>query len=112
MDSAIGSQLLETLGTDIVQVRVDLTQNAETYYFPEAQAEASLPAMIFYAVELGEKARLSHRPGIRLGGTVMSEALDDLAEYMSGKFIAKGDSTKEVFKSFAADHGYTCGSTN
>lgn len=112
VDSAIGSQLLETLGTDIIQVRVDLTQNAETYYFPEAQAEASLPAMIFYAVELCEKARVSERPDIRLGGLVMSEALDDLAEYMSGKFIAKGDTTKEVFMSFASDHGYTYGSTS
>ncbi len=42
----------------------------------------------------------------------MSEALDDLAEYMGGKFIAKGDTTKEVFKTFAADHGYTYGSTS
>ncbi|WP_026534163.1 hypothetical protein [Arthrobacter sp. H14] len=77
-----------------------------------AQAETSLPAVIFYASELCEEARLSQRPDILPGGQAMSEALDDLAEYMGGKFIAKGDTTKEVFKTFAADHGYTYGSTS
>lgn len=106
IEGTIGSQLLADLAVDIVQVRVDLTQNAETYYFREADAEASLPATISYAVALCEKSQASAKKEIHLGGEVMQAALDDLASFLKSQFLQEGEGTVEVFRSFAEDHGY------
>lgn len=106
VDVAIGTQLFESLAIDITQVRVDLTQNSETYYFRETDSDSALPASISYAFDLYEKSRQSQRPDIRLGGEVMKAALNDLASLLTSKFARKGDAPREVFESFASDHGH------
>lgn len=106
MDAAIGAQLLQSLAHDIVQVRVDLAQNGETYYFRESDEDASLPAAISYAFELCEMSRQSKHFDVRLAGDVLQAALDDLGAFLRAQFMRQGDSTREVFRSFASDHGH------
>src|SRR3954465_3743867 len=51
-DVPMAANLLEDLAGEVVQARVDLTQYAETYYFRDGEASASLAANIGTAVQL------------------------------------------------------------
>lgn len=105
-DSSSSATLLQSLAGDLTQVRVDLTQYAETYYFREADAAASLPARLPYAGELARAGRESAHAELRLAGTVLSEALQDYAHVLAQQFPVGGSSTDDVLQGYAADHGY------
>src|SRR5436190_1908061 len=51
-DVPMAANLLEDLAGELVQVRVDLVQYAETYYFRDGEESVSLPANITTAIEL------------------------------------------------------------
>lgn len=106
VDAVVATQLLVALANDIVQVRVDLTQNSETYYFRETDAGLSLAASTSYAHELCSHARLSQRADVRLGGEVLESALDGLASFLKTQFRLTGNTTAELLDSFASDHGF------
>ncbi|WP_104522497.1 potassium channel family protein [Blastococcus atacamensis] len=105
-DSSSASTLLQSLAGEVVQVRVDLTQYSETYFFREADATSSLPARLHYACELAEAGQESTRTDLRLAATVLAEAVDDYAHLLRQQFRLVGEDAAEVLQSYAGDHGY------
>ena len=106
MDSSAAATLLETLAGELVQVRVDLTQYAETYYFREADDVASLPAQLPYARELADRAATSGRDDVRLSGTVLRGAIEDYAYLLTQQFLPASEDLGATLQRYSDDHGY------
>lgn len=106
LDPASVTSTLETLVSDLVQIRVDLTQTSESYYFWEADEELSLPASLSYAVDLANQAGRSAKPTLQTAGALLHDALDSLALFLRSEFRHDGESTQDVFRSYASDHRY------
>jgi hypothetical protein len=106
LDPAAVTGNLETLVADLVQIRVDLTQTSESYYFWEADEELSLPASLSYAVDLADKAARSPQQTLQTAGALLRDALDSLAVFLRDEFKHDGESTQDVFRSYASDHRY------
>ncbi|MCG2622853.1 ion channel [Arthrobacter sp. I2-34] len=104
-DDTSSSRMLEILARDFIQLRVDLMQNPETYYFHEPAAEILLPAPLVHAYELGRRARQSRRHDLRLAGELLTAALDDLAFFLRSEFGGPGESPVEIFRSLGVSRG-------
>ena len=107
LDPPATVQLLESITTSVIDVRVDLQEYAEIYFFREDDPDASLPANLGYAVELLEEAGRSSSPAVLLAVRVLTAALDDLAECVDAKFLDVSGSRDEVFSAYAADHSHS-----
>lgn len=106
LEAAAVNSTLETLVADLVQIRVDLTQTSESYYFWEANEELSLPASLSYAVDVADEAGRSAQPTLQTAGALLHDALDSLAAFLKEEFKHDGESTQEVFRLYASDHRY------
>lgn len=106
LDSSAASTLLDSLADELIQVRVDLTQYAETYYFRETDATASLPAQAPYAVEMARAARSSPREDLQLAATVLEGAVGDYAHVLRQQFLPSEGATDETLQRYARDHGH------
>jgi hypothetical protein len=104
-DDTSSSRTLEILARDIIQMRVDLMQNPETYYFHEAGPEVLLPAPLALACTLGSRARQSRRQDLRLAGELLGAALEDLAFFLQREFGSPGQTPEEIFGSLGASRG-------
>jgi hypothetical protein len=104
LDPVAVSRTLESVATDVTEVRVSLSQNAETYYFWEEEPDISLPASIYRAFELCAEAGKSPSPAVRLASGMLENALDDLGTAIREQFALDGDTAREIFRSFSADH--------
>jgi hypothetical protein len=91
------SRMLEILARDIIQMRVDLLQNPETFYFHEAGPEVLRPAPLAHAYMLGRRARQSGHQDLRLAGELLGAALDDLAAFLRHEFGIPGQTSEEIF---------------
>lgn len=107
LDSSAASTLLDSLADELIQVRVDLTQYAETYYFREVDATTSLPALAPYAVELARAARSAPRQDLQLAATVLEEAVGDYAHLLRQQFLPSEGTTDETLQRYARDHGHS-----
>jgi hypothetical protein len=105
-DSDLAAPLLESLATELVQTRVDLTQYSETYYFRDGDEEASLPAMLGVALHLEEAAREAPRSDVRIAGELLGHAIDDFARIVDLQFLHRGVTEAELVEAYAADHGH------
>lgn len=106
LDASAATNTIEALVADVVQIRVDLTQTSESYYFWESNQELSLPASLSYAVDLAESAQRSAKPTIQTAGALLQDALDSLADFLREEFIDSEESTQDAFRSYAEDHRY------
>ncbi|UKA68426.1 potassium channel family protein [Arthrobacter sp. FW306-05-C] len=102
--AVIGSRVLEELSAGITEARIDMTQNAETYYFRETDSRIALAASLRYALDLSDKARNCADRDIELNGRILQTALEDLAQTLGRQFGMAGDSTAEVLASYTRDH--------
>jgi hypothetical protein len=105
-DSDLAAPLLESLATELVQVRVDLTQYPETYYFRDGDAEASLPAVLGVAGHLRWAAAQAPRLDARVAGELLGHAIDDFAAVVDQQFLRGGLGSEQVLAAYAADHGH------
>lgn len=105
LDSAFGAALLESLGSEVARIRVDFTQYPESYYFHDGDKELSLAAMAAYAVDLAQRGQACGRSDVRLTGTFLLAALDDLAITLDQRFLRSDGSPMEIFAAYASDHG-------
>lgn len=103
-DAGAAAWTLESLAIDIVQIRIDLTQTPESYYFREDSPAMSLGASLTQALKLTIKAADSQDAGVRLSGVVLRKALEDLAGILTKDFRLTGPAPKDVFRQFAAAH--------
>lgn len=106
VDSPATAVLLQGLATAVVEVRVDLAQYAETYYFKEADPEVSLAAMLGYASALARAGVAAEREDVRLAADVLEQALDGVAQILDEDFFQCGGSTDDIFTEFARHHGH------
>lgn len=104
LETATASALLDSLTADLAQVRVDLWQNAESYYFSEDDADTSLAAKLPYALRMARAARRSTDHTIRNSGHMLEGAVDDFARVLRNRFFRMGDSTDEILSEFARQH--------
>jgi len=105
-DVPMAANLLEDIAGQLVQARVDLTQYAETYYFRDGDASASLAATIGTAVDLAHAAERSPRADLRFAGTLLDLALGDFARLVDEQFLRVGGPPQAVLSAYAADHGH------
>jgi hypothetical protein len=104
-DDTSSSRMVEILARDFIQMRVDLMQNPETYYFHVSRAEVLLPGPLSHAYQLGSRARQSGRHDLRLAGELLGAALDDLAFFLQREFGSPGQTPEEIFHSLGASRG-------
>ncbi|WP_458116911.1 potassium channel family protein [Arthrobacter sp. D2-10] len=97
---------LEAVTSGLVQIRVDLTQTSESYYFWESNKELSLPGSLSYAVDLAENAQRSAVPTIRVAGNLLQDALESLSDFLREEFLDVEGTREDVFRSYADDHRY------
>lgn len=100
--------IIESLAAEVAAARVDFMQSAETYYFRELDARASLSTALPTAGNVAEKALQSPDPDVRQSGRVLQSALSDLADSLHDSFLRRRNtrpqSGPEVFALYAADH--------
>jgi hypothetical protein len=104
MESATSSGLLDSITRDLAQARIDLWQNAETYYFTEDVAETSLAAQLPYGLHLARVARRSSDRTVRNSGQMLEEAIDDFAGLLRDRFVLRVDGTDEILREYARQH--------
>jgi hypothetical protein len=105
-DSVLGAIVLERLASDLVQVRIDLTQYAETYYFRDGPDDAALPTTIGIAVELAQQGERSPRADVRLAARMLDEAVDALARVLDQQFLRTEGTRAEVLAAYADAHDH------
>jgi hypothetical protein len=96
--------LVNGLAADITQVRVDMSDYAESYYFRENDRATALPAMIGFAVDLGHMTAASSDPGIRLCGNLLLGSLGDFADMLAARFLGAQEAATDLMASYANDH--------
>ena len=107
IDSVMPAVVLEDLAGRVVQVTVDLTQYAETYYFRDEDPGSALPAVLTYAAVLRSAGQRSPRADVRAAAADLSCALEDLTRLLAEQFLGtSGGSTEAVLEAYAADHGH------
>ena len=104
LDSAAAVLMLNGLAADIIGARVDMSDYAESYYFRESNADAALPAMMSFAVDLGSLAAESPRPEVRLFGDLLLISLADFADMLAARFLRTHEASPDLMASYAADH--------
>jgi hypothetical protein len=104
MESATSSGLLDSITRDLAQARIDMWQNAETYYFTEDVAETSLAAQLPYALHLARVARRSSDRTVRNSGQMLEEAIDDFAGLLRDRFVLRVDGTDGILREYARQH--------
>ncbi|MCK8434080.1 two pore domain potassium channel family protein [Streptomyces sp. D2-8] len=105
LDSDSGAAVLDGLAGEIARVCVDFTQYPESYYFHDGPGDASLARAIGYAAELAEQAQGAQHAGMRLAGSVLGVALDDLAAVLDDRFLHTGADRRQILTAYAHDHG-------
>jgi Ion channel len=104
IEPGAAAAILHGIAEQIATVRVDLSQSPESYYFREGEAPTSLGHALPIAQALAEAAGRSLHPAVRVAGSVLDEALEDLGACLRDNFGASGDSRIDIMRSFARDH--------
>jgi hypothetical protein len=105
-DSVLGAVVLERLAGDLVQVRIDLDQYAETFYFRDGPDESALPTTIGIAVDLADEGQRSPRADVRLAARMLDDAIDELAHVLDQQFLRTDGTRAEILAAYAAAHDY------
>jgi hypothetical protein len=108
-DSVLGAVVLEQLVGEIVQVRTDLAQYAETYYFRDGPAASALPTTIGIAVDLAAEGKRSPRADVRLAARMLDDAVDELARVLDQQFLRTDGTRAEVLAAYADAHDHDPG---
>ncbi|MEU7566887.1 potassium channel family protein [Streptomyces fradiae] len=104
-DPATTAHLLSDLAADVIEVRVDFVQHAETYYFHDGDGDASLAAMAGYAVDLAVRGQTSARIEVRTAAAMLARALEDLAAVLNQQFLhVDTDEPSRVLRAYETDH--------
>lgn len=104
LSECTAARLLENLAAGLTEVRMDLTQYTENYYFREVTPEGSLARTVGYAAELAAAGQRSSREDVRLAADVLEHTLVGLAQVLDAQFLHTGRETKDVLSVYTADH--------
>ncbi|MGR7026894.1 potassium channel family protein [Geodermatophilus sp. URMC 62] len=104
--AAVGAGLLRELAVDLAQVRIDVTQHAETHYFRDVDPETALPLQLPVALDLAEAAACSADAQVRTAAQLLQLALEDLTGVLDRQFLHRGATVRERLAAYADDHGH------
>jgi len=102
--SGVAAGLLLDLSSVVAQLRADLTQYAETYYFHDSDPEASLPAMFAVVLDLADEGERSTDPDVRYAARLLAVSAADYLRVIDRLFLGVGGSPRETCAAYAADH--------
>jgi hypothetical protein len=105
-DSVLGAVVLERLAAEVVQVRIDLAQYAETYYFRDGPDASALPTTIGIAVDLAAQGERSPRADVRLAARMLDEAVDELARVLDRQFLRTEGTRAEILAAYVDAHDH------
>ncbi|MGY1843761.1 potassium channel family protein [Modestobacter sp. SYSU DS0875] len=105
-EGRLAAPLLDGLAADLVQIRVDLTQYSETYYFRDGEGDASLAATLGTVVDLQRAAGEAPREDVRVAGELLRLAVEDLTRVLDEQFLHLDAGLEDVLAAYAADHGH------
>ncbi|MDK1342794.1 potassium channel family protein [Streptomyces sp. 378] len=98
------ASLLTSLAADVTQVRVDLNQHAEAYYFHDAEDDTSLAAMAGYAADLAVQGQMSASVEVRTGAALLGRALEDFTRVLNREFLRLDtDDAMTILHAYATD---------
>jgi hypothetical protein len=104
LDPVAAVPVLHAIAQQLAVVRVDLSQSPESYYFREGEAPTSLGHALPVAQALADAAVQAPHGDLRIAGSVLDDALEELGSCLRDNFGAAGDSRADVIQSFARDH--------
>ncbi|HEV2107670.1 MAG TPA: potassium channel family protein [Thermomicrobiales bacterium] len=107
--SATAEPLLASLTSRVIAIHDDLVRLPITYYFQAIDRRSALFLAAPSLLRLAESATAPDcPPGIRLRGTMLHGALEDLAHEL-GRHLSDDnhDSLDAAFRAYAADHAYS-----
>jgi hypothetical protein len=96
--------LINGLAADITRAQVDMSDYAESYYFRENNKDAALPAMIGFAVDLGNLASASPHPDVHHCGNVLLNSLADFSDMLAARFLRSHEPSTDFMSAYARDH--------
>lgn len=103
---ASSAAVLQDIAAQFAQVRVDLSLNAETYYFAETDDATCLPLAMKYAETLSRSAQASDQVSVAAAGVTLREAVNDLAMLLRHQYLPQSaEGMLAVIESAMADHG-------
>jgi hypothetical protein len=98
------ARTLDEISTALAQVRTDLTQYAESYYFEDSTPAASLALTVRHAADLAAAGVQSRHEDVRFAAEVLEHTLDELAEVLDGQFLRTRGSRADVLAAYAREH--------
>ena len=104
--STMAPMLLVELAGAVAELRADVGQYAETYYFRDGDPEASLPAMFGVVLDLADEARRSPDPDLCYAGELLTVSAEDYLRVIDQIFLGTGGSAREICAAYADDHGH------
>ena len=106
VDAPATAVLVTDLARRLIDVHVDLEQYSETYYYRSGSERSSLASTIGYVRQLAAAAGRSPRPDVRMAGSALAHALEDMGRALA-RFLPTDDrSTDEILDAYSADHGF------
>ncbi len=98
--------VVDRLAASLAQVRVDLSQYGETFYFADADERSSLPSVVGTLEELARRASSAGRTDLQVAARGLSALLDDLADVLRPLVGARAeDGTGRVLALYRQAHG-------
>lgn len=95
------TRTLDEIATGLAQVRIDLDQYAETYYFRDGGQHSTLAAKLGHVLTLSERASLADSADIQYSASVLDDAVHKLAELLDRRFLKTGGSVDVVLNAYA-----------
>ncbi|WP_237302758.1 potassium channel family protein [Streptomyces sp. S063] len=86
-DTTFTAVLLENLAAEVIRVRVDLSQRAETYYFHDGDGGPTMAALSSYAADLALAGQRSGAADVRTSATMLATALEEFASVLEERFL-------------------------
>jgi hypothetical protein len=102
--AAVPASVLHGLAAGIVTTRIDLQQHTETYYFHDTRA-TSLAAVLPATLGLARAAAAADAdPQLRLAGTVLCRAIDELTAVLDQQYLNTSGTPLEIIAAYGRDH--------
>jgi hypothetical protein len=98
--------VLNELAREVTSARIDHIHFPIVYYFAASEPQASLASWTRELVRFAAEGQAAHRSAdVRLAGTVLDGALDDLAALLDNRFLhTRSPDRERIFEAFARDH--------
>lgn len=101
LSAETAARTVDELAVGLAQVRIDLDQYAETYYFRDGTEHSNLADKLGYLTEIIDAARESPHVDVRLAGNILNDALIKLAELIDEQFVRTDGTVAETLRVYA-----------